>query len=173
MPADEPDDPPQPPEETTPDDKKRDDKKRDDKRRDDRAESRSKKARDDKKPRDEDEEKKPRDDKKRDEKKSGKEPGDEKAAPDPNSPVEPTAKDLAGAIDKVKDRIDTCAKENGVSGMVAMRMQIEPAGSIAWSAIREGGAAFQSCVGRVLRDVRVPASQRGGTLVHTITLADP
>ncbi len=87
--------------------------------------------------------------------------------------MQPSAKDVASAIDKVKGPIETCAKENGVSGMVAVRMQIEPSGSIAWSAIREGGDTFQSCVGRVLRDVRLPASQRGGTLVHNITLAAP
>ncbi len=139
------------------------------------SEPRSKKPREEKaEPR---EEKKPRDEKSRDEKKPRDEkdgPGEEsKPAADPNSPVEPSAKDVASAVEKVKSRIETCAKENGVSGMVAVRMQIEPSGSIGWSAIREGGDTFQSCVGRVLRDVRVPASQRGGILVHNITLPAP
>ncbi len=170
-----PDEPAEDPAEPREDEKKQDEKKQDEKKRDEKAESRSKKSRDEKKARDDSKrDDKKSDDKKRDEKKSDdKEPGDEKKSPDPDSPAEPSAKDLASAIDKVKGRIETCAKENGVSGMVAVRMQIEPSGSIGWSAIREGGDTFQSCVGRVLKDVRVPASQRGGILVHNITLPAP
>jgi hypothetical protein len=99
-------------------------------------------------------------------------PGDDKAPSDSNLAAEPTAKDLASAVDKVKPAIATCAKENGVTGMVAVRMQIEPTGAVAWSAIREGGSEFQSCVGRVLHDIHLPKTQHGATLIHSITLPE-
>ncbi|HKE18344.1 MAG TPA: hypothetical protein VKB80_25875 [Kofleriaceae bacterium] len=100
-------------------------------------------------------------------------PGDDESPSDSSLPAEPTAKDLASAVDKVKPAIATCAKENGVTGMVAVRMQIEPTGAVAWSAIREGGSEFQTCVGRVLAGIHLPKSQKGATLIHSITLPEP
>jgi outer membrane biosynthesis protein TonB len=85
----------------------------------------------------------------------------------------PSVKDLAKAVDALKSRIHTCAKENGVSGSAAIRVQVEPDGKIAWAAVREGGGAFQSCVSRVVREIRLPPSERGGTLVHSVSLPDP
>jgi outer membrane biosynthesis protein TonB len=98
---------------------------------------------------------------------------DEKpSAADPDK-AGPSKEDVARAVDKLVPRVATCAKEHGVSGMVAVRMQLAPSGSVAWSAVREGGSEFQACVSRVLREVRVPASKSGGTVVHTITLPGP
>jgi hypothetical protein len=92
---------------------------------------------------------------------------------DPDRPEEPSVKDLVKAVEATKPRIDTCARENGVSGSAAIKLQVEPDGKIAWAAVREGGEAFQACVSRVLREVRLPPSQRGGTLVHSVRLPDP
>jgi hypothetical protein len=91
---------------------------------------------------------------------------------EPDKPAGPSKDDVARAVDKLVPRVATCAKQHGVSGMVAVRMQVEPSGSVAWSAVREGGSDFQGCVSRVLRDLRLPAGP-GGTVVHTITLPAP
>jgi outer membrane biosynthesis protein TonB len=85
----------------------------------------------------------------------------------------PSAKDLAKAIESVKPAIEACAKQNGVSGTAAIKLEVQPDGKIAWAAVREGGEAFQSCVGRALRSIRLPASEKGGTLVHSVKLPDP
>jgi len=99
-------------------------------------------------------------------------PDEKPSAADPDK-AGPSKEDVARAVDKLVPRVATCAKEHGVSGMVAVRMQVAPSGSVAWSAVREGGSEFQACVSRVLREVRVPASKGGGTVVHTITLPGP
>jgi hypothetical protein len=73
----------------------------------------------------------------------------------------------------VESGIRACGKQNGVSGLGLVRMVVEPDGRIARSSIHEGGEEFQRCVARAIRRIRMPATRRGGILVHEVTLPDP
>jgi hypothetical protein len=84
--------------------------------------------------------------------------------------TQPTAKDVSTAVEKIKAPIEACGKQHGVNGIGKIKLQVEPSGTVAWAAIREGGEAFQSCVARLFKDVRLPKTQKGGTFVHQVTI---
>ena len=94
-------------------------------------------------------------------------------ASDGSRPDKPSVKDLAAAMKPLEAQIHACAKENGVTGTAAIKLEVGADGKVAWAAVREGGGAFQGCVNKVVRAIRLPASENGGTLIHSVSLPDP
>ncbi len=63
-----------------------------------------------------------------------------------------------------------CAQQQGLTGLVHVRVSIDPDGGAGTISADQGGATFARCTGNALARTRFPRGDRGHTLVVPVVL---
>jgi serine/threonine-protein kinase len=76
--------------------------------------------------------------------------------------------DIVDVISAVRPRILECGKENPGSGAIKLAIEVEPSGSVGEISVQAAASndLLSKCVVAVMKQVKFPASQKGGTFAY-------
>ena len=93
-------------------------------------------------------------------------------APRPVDRVDLGPRPAAGPWQQLRDALDGCAANEGLSGALHVRIDIDPDGGAGGVIADRGGAQLTSCVGQSLAHTRFPSERRGRAIELAFAIAD-